>query len=159
VKKYLKIALILALGALLGAGGVLLLMGSWFDGHRKSQALFHIVAQLQEADKQYKEADPKVAIYSMERALTVIESYRDRGLYKPVLDRNWDIAVIHARIARMYQKDGDHESASKHFQMSMELFSRDGWKLKNVDELNKAIDLIDEGRTVDAYKKYGKCIQ
>lgn len=157
MKKYLKIALILALGALVGAAGVLILMDYWFDSHNKAQALVHIVAELKEANKQYKEADPKVAIYAMERTLAVIEFYRDRGLYRPHgLNRNWEIALIHARIARMYRKDGDLESASKRFQMAIELFSSDGWKLKDVDELNKAVDLIDEGRMLEAFRKYGK---
>lgn len=43
--------------------------------------------------------------------------------------------------------------------MALDEYEKFGWKLKNIDELEAALPLIEAKKTLEAVKKYGKGIK
>lgn len=143
------------LGALTGAGGVFLWIMPQLDNQKKLEALFVVSTEIEEADRLYRGSDPKLAIYALQRALGIMESCKQKGLFNKDRSVSWDKGLLNARIGRMYQKVEDEKLAYEYFQKAIEAFSKDGWILANTQELNKAVDLIDKNQIENAFKNYG----
>lgn len=156
MKKYLKISFIFLLGIMTGAGGVFLWLMPQLDNQKKLEALFVVSSELEEANRVYRESDPKLAIYALQRALEIMEICKQTSLFNKDRSVSWDKGLLNARIGRMYQKAGDEKSAYGYFQKAIEHFSKVGWILDNSQELNKAVDLIDENQIENAIKNYGR---
>jgi hypothetical protein len=157
MNKSLKNTFIFLFGLLAGAGGASFWMMTQVDNQKKLDALFVVSSEINEADRLYRGVvDPKVAIYALQRALGSIESYKQKGFYQQGISIAWDTGLLNARIGRMYQKVGDERLASEYFQKAIESFSKDGWIFGSTQELNKAVDLIDNNQIIDAINKYGK---
>lgn len=156
MNKYFKIITIFLLGALSGAGVTFLFVMSQSDKEKELWNTFFIASEMSEANRLYRESEPKIAIYALQRTLSSIESSPKSSLYNQERRVIWDTGLLNARIGRMYQKTSDEKLASEYFKNAMELFSKAGWILDSPQELNKAVDLIDNNRIEDALKNYGK---
>ena len=68
---------------------------------------FFIASEMSEANRLYRESEPKIAIYALQRTLSSIESAPRSSLYNQERRVIWDNGLLNARIGRMYQKTTD----------------------------------------------------
>ena len=62
------------------------------------------------------------------------------------------------RLAQLYGETDNRHARDKQLKNAMASYETMGWKLKNTDELQEAIPLIESGKTAEALKTYGKLI-
>jgi tetratricopeptide (TPR) repeat protein len=143
--------------ALCGAivGGVV--SSWWFSSQLQDASEFSDLAhraQLQEeAFEQYRNGEPHVAIYVLQRSLK--ESIEYAASQENKRGTRWDVALTYARLGKMYLQLGEPSNANIHFNKAIEAFAHDGWSLRDVSELRTALELIDKNRLVEAMERYG----
>lgn len=142
------------IGAVIGGFGTY----SWMSGALRSVAEITSTmyrAQLQEeAFEQYKNGEPRVAIYALQRSLEEAQRYADSADNRVV--SAWDVALTHARLAKTYLRVGDKTNADSHVTKALEAFARARWTLHDSSELMAALELIDENKLVQAVQRFGE---
>ena len=115
---------------------------------------------MEEADYLYKNAPPAIAIYKLERTFSKIQSFEKTGVYdKSKIDKlgiNWDNGLLQGRLGKLYKKIGKDKEASDHLTKALNYFSVFGWKLKDEDEVLKAIEMLDTQKMSVVIKSIGE---
>ena len=140
-------------GAIVGAGSLFLWLSSQLQGAQKFVSLAARAELQEEAFKQYQKGERHVAIYALNRALQDQENYARES--NGEAGRFWDLGLLHARLAKVHSQIGDKSETELHAARATEAFARFGWRLRTVDELWGALELIDNRKLTEAVERYG----
>jgi hypothetical protein len=140
--KYIAVAL-----AGLLCGGLLAFVAfQWRLSRRISEAWnLQCIAQLESASYQaYKTQDPREAIGAMKILIGVLEKQLSDGFGYPKASKV-DLALAHARLARLYERMGNKEERSTHVALALD-YARDNRPEQIVTEkqLFQVLDKLDD---------------
>lgn len=62
-------------------------------------------------------------------------------------------------MAHLYKKLGKSTQRKASLEAALTEYEKFGWKLKNIDEIEAALPLIEAKKTLEAVKKYGESIK
>jgi hypothetical protein len=159
IKKYLKLSAIFLVGAAIGAGATLYWASSTFESLHYITVLFINAENEEEAYYLYKNAPPAIAIYKLDRTISKMESFENTRAYNNPHDKkglNWDKGLLQGRLGKLYKNTGNDIAASEHLNKSLNHFSQFGWKLKDENEVLKAIEMLDTNKVTQVIKSIGE---
>lgn len=162
MKRILKILVLLLVGASIGA------LGCWlyFIQSMRHLASFNediyasglFTYELNEAEKQASNPNRDVAIYSLNRAVIQLQKVQPPR-FMNCRAAPFRIAKLQLRLAHLYKEAGNTTERNIQLQSALSQYARMGWKLESVAELERALPLIEVGKTVEAIKSFGKSIE
>jgi len=157
MKSFLKYLGVFGIGLIIGALGALF----WFESAQKKinevNALIHRANAAEEAQEQYLNGDPNVAIYLQKRILQNYQSLEKQpdGYGNTIQDKKLDVALLNARIGKLYKRMGDEAEANKYFYAAIQAFSQMEWRINDAEELLESLKLFDDHKGAEAIKKFG----
>lgn len=161
MNRYLTATIATLLGAVVGFMGCwLYFQKSFTEATSVSLDMFASALytyELNEAESQFSSANRDVAIYALDRAVRNLKSFQDPK-YMTCRNTAYSLGKFNVRLAQLYGETGNHQARDKHLKNAMASYETVGWKLKNTDELQEAIPLIESGNTAEALKTYGELI-
>jgi hypothetical protein len=153
--RFLKVIAVFGFGLAIGIGGTLYWTSSQDKALRSMAAMYILNDNGEEADYLYKNAPPQIAIYKLNRMLDKIASFQE-GVYFNERQASWDNGLFHGRIGKLYREIGASKDASEHLNKSLQYFANFGWRLKDENELLRAIDMLDTMKISVVLKSIGE---
>jgi tetratricopeptide (TPR) repeat protein len=147
IHKVVRGLLIFPVGALVGIGGTVWWMQVAIQQANEFAAMQTIAAEADEMVKQYRSAKPDVALYALERYITLLESYRGKNLR--VLDAiviSTDLALAYTRLGNLAGKLGEPAKASHAYSQALIVYQQAGQKVQSIDELKQLVQRLDENK-------------
>lgn len=153
--------LIFLIGAALGY------VGCWYYFHKTVRQATSVAREtlesalytyeFNEAERQFNNTNHDVAIYALERAVRHLDSFQEPR-YVTCRRTAYNLGKYNIRLATLYEEKGNQQARKAYLEKAMASYETMGWKLKDIDELQKAIPFIESDRTPEALKTYGVLI-
>lgn len=111
--------------------------------------------EVNEADRQSQNTNKDVAIYALDRAVRHLSEFQTP---RTVTCRTtaYKLGKYNVQLAKLYNEAGNVDLSKRYMQYALTSYEAMGWKLSGIDELEKAIPLIEGHRISEAVKMYGK---
>ncbi|MDO9068564.1 MAG: hypothetical protein Q7W05_08915 [Deltaproteobacteria bacterium] len=115
------------------------------------------IYEINEANEQFSGKNRDVTIYALDRAVRKLSSFQAPG-WETCRKTAYSLGKFNVRLAGLYGEQGNQQAREAHLEKAIASYEAMGWELKNIEELERAIPLIEAGKTVEALKLYGKLV-
>jgi len=165
MKRFLLPLLFFALGVSIGVVSLWLYFGQTmkFTVERAAAVVTDAYAsslyvyEINEANEQFSGKNRDVTIYALDRAVRKLSSFQ-APRWESCRTTAYNLGRFNVRLAGLYGEQGNQQAREAHLAKAMASYEAMGWKLKNTEELEQAIPLIEAGKTVEALKRYGRLV-